>query len=283
MIKVDFREPDADEWRAWKESAERKTRELVARYAASGDCEIEDRIYKAMRQVIFDAFGGKCAYCERKFTLDQTGDVEHFRPKKGVVDEHDRPVKIETDNGERDHPGYYWLAYDWRNLLPSCSRCNRLSRTRDGRLVGKGARFPVLGFRAQSPGEEAQERPVFLHPVFDDPQQHLALDENTGILYAKTSRGQSCIDLLDLNREGMPEERRMRYLGFQALLCGLLAAVHHHQDEDVRHTLRLMRAYKAGQAEFACVGRQALLVHRGELLLLQEYFEALSISVQVDG
>jgi uncharacterized protein (TIGR02646 family) len=94
-----------------------------------------------MRSVLFDAFLGKCAYCEVQFVLDQTGDVEHFRPKAGVVDEHDQRV---------DHPGYYWLAYEWSNLLPSCSKCNRLTKTKDGRRVGKGERFPVMGRRASS-------------------------------------------------------------------------------------------------------------------------------------
>jgi hypothetical protein len=23
-----------------------------------------------------------------------------------------------------EHPGYFWLAYHWKNLLPSCAFCN---------------------------------------------------------------------------------------------------------------------------------------------------------------
>ncbi|MEF9674035.1 hypothetical protein QNM99_25505 [Pseudomonas sp. PCH446] len=39
-------------------------------------------------------------------------DVEHYRPK-GAVSE------------DASHPGYWWVAMDWDNLLPSCIDCNR--------------------------------------------------------------------------------------------------------------------------------------------------------------
>ncbi len=38
-------------------------------------------------------------------------DVEHYRPKNAVAD--------------TEHEGYWWLAMDWTNLLPSCIDCNR--------------------------------------------------------------------------------------------------------------------------------------------------------------
>jgi hypothetical protein len=45
---------------------------------------------------------------------------------------------------EFEHPGYYWLAYEWTNLLPSCYDCN--SFRRHGTMKagpGKNERFPV--------------------------------------------------------------------------------------------------------------------------------------------
>ena len=80
----------------------------------------------------------KCAYCE--YRLSRTDwDVDHYRPKARVY-------------GRDDHPGYYWLAYEWDNLLPACKHCNQLrsdpptlgnlGRTR-GR--GKGDKFPPSG------------------------------------------------------------------------------------------------------------------------------------------
>lgn len=57
----------------------------------------------------------KCAYCECDLTGDY-GAVEHYRPKKGWQEKHHDTLH---------EPGYYWLAYEWNNLLCSCDKCNR--------------------------------------------------------------------------------------------------------------------------------------------------------------
>lgn len=57
-------------------------------------------------------FHGKCAYCETYYSSSAPVDVEHFRPKGAV-------------EGDAVHPGYWWLAMAWDNLLPSCIDCNR--------------------------------------------------------------------------------------------------------------------------------------------------------------
>lgn len=66
---------------------------------------------------------GKCAYCERFYKLD----VEHYRPKGEIRGE---------DNELIRNSGYYWLGYEWSNLLPACISCNR-----EG---GKTSKFPHL-------------------------------------------------------------------------------------------------------------------------------------------
>ena len=53
----------------------------------------------------------KCCYCERKRDQKIDSDVEHFRPKS----------EVKENSG---HPGYWWLAYEWNNLLISCKTCN---------------------------------------------------------------------------------------------------------------------------------------------------------------
>lgn len=75
----------------------------------------------------------KCAYCERIYKLD----VEHYRPKKEVRDENNTIIQVTTAAGVlKNHPGYYWLCYEWSNLLPSCISCNR-----EG---GKNSKFPTI-------------------------------------------------------------------------------------------------------------------------------------------
>ena len=79
--------------------------------------EIKSSIYGHVTvkdQLIFDQHE-KCCFCEADFTANGYGDVEHFRPKSG----YQTVVK-----GPLIKPGYYWLAYDWSNLLFSCQVCN---------------------------------------------------------------------------------------------------------------------------------------------------------------
>ena len=44
------------------------------------------------------------------------GDVEHYRPKAGYRQDAEDPL---------GRPGYYWLAYEWSNLLFCCQICNQ--------------------------------------------------------------------------------------------------------------------------------------------------------------
>ena len=76
---------------------------------------------------------GKCVYCEGKFGLVTYGDLDHYRPKQQIKQGSGKVVQIKIRGHEIPHPGYFWLAYDYRNLLPTCDRCNRTS---------KGSRFP---------------------------------------------------------------------------------------------------------------------------------------------
>jgi len=67
----------------------------------------DDGVKYALEQL----FHGKCAYCEGYFAQSQPVDIEHYRPKSRVA-------------GSK-HGGYWWLAAEWGNLLPSCIDCNR--------------------------------------------------------------------------------------------------------------------------------------------------------------
>lgn len=69
-------------------------------------------------------YKNKCAYCE-KYCYDP--EVEHFRPKGQVTGD------------QRLANGYYWLCYEWTNLLPSCHECNKVN--------AKGTKFPIKGIR----------------------------------------------------------------------------------------------------------------------------------------
>lgn len=74
---------------------------------------------------------GTCWYCETK-VHSYPGDIDHYRPK-GRVD------KV------TDHPGYWWLAFEWRNWRFVCRYCNSLNKdTETGEVSGKADKFPLL-------------------------------------------------------------------------------------------------------------------------------------------
>jgi len=131
--------------------------------------------YKAedVKTRLEELFFGKCAYCESYYAAQAPVDVEHFRPKGRVAD-------------APNHPGYWWLAAEWTNLLPSCLDCNR--RRKQGTPVvsgslqvlyetmqtGKQDCFPVEGSRAQPEENDfTRERGLLLDPARDDPDEHL--------------------------------------------------------------------------------------------------------------
>ncbi len=74
-------------------------------------------------------YNNKCAYCE---TYEPEPEIEHYRPKKQI-----------KNIARSEHEGYYWLAYEWTNLLPACHDCNK--------IVAKGNNFPIEGERVYHP------------------------------------------------------------------------------------------------------------------------------------
>lgn len=145
-------------------------------------------------------FHHKCAYCESDLR-NVEWDVEHFRPKKAVAE---RP----------DHPGYYWLAYTWANLYPSCKFCNQRREDKPtwdddtaGETAGKFYQFPLLdeAKRAMNPDANiAQEQPLLLDPCLDKPELYLKFNLlGEAVAIADDKRGLATIKICFLNRRAL--------------------------------------------------------------------------------
>jgi uncharacterized protein (TIGR02646 family) len=143
--------------------------------AEEGDHEAQSAVYHhdQVHAALERLCDRKCAYCEAPAPASASWDVEHYRPK-GRVSE------------RRDHPGYYWLAYEWDNLLLSCELCNRRRKDRptweqgdQGTTSGKVDRFPLADemTRAMAPDHDlAAEARLLLDPTVDDPEAHVRFD-----------------------------------------------------------------------------------------------------------
>ncbi|MFM8287928.1 MAG: hypothetical protein ACKOGA_14500, partial [Planctomycetaceae bacterium] len=196
MIRIDHQEPQTDAWQEWRRDCERATQALCSAVAAGKEPEIDQRLYSRFKQEHYFApdgpFGGRCAYCESQIEGTQPGDIDHFRPKKPLTHADDTPVYVSdpTTGEKRRHPGYFWLAYDWRNLVPSCAGCNRPNNLRNRKhraelKLGKRSRFPVEGQHALNDSELRSERPLLINPAEEDPAPHLKVDTSTGLMQAR--------------------------------------------------------------------------------------------------
>ena len=201
-----FAHEDFQDFDEWKKKAAAASEVLVSWQAAhtvriKGETlPVDAKIYGALKKCLKDYFFGKCAYCESVFDHVAWGDVEHYRPKRGVTE-------------DKEHPGYYWLAYCTNNLMPTCQLCNQ----------GKGKRnhFPITGKRAMKPVDDvSQELPELLSPyeendcgpgaahvkyVFEESERELM---PTGRIEGITIRGEKSVYLYDLNRAALVKQRR---------------------------------------------------------------------------
>ncbi|OQY45396.1 MAG: hypothetical protein B6247_29010 [Candidatus Parabeggiatoa sp. nov. 2] len=158
-----------------------------------------------VRQVLEALYDYKCAYCETNTTAGATLQVDHYRPKNKIQE-------------ESNHTGYYWLGYEWSNLMLICSQCNGKS--------AKSNKFPIAptGIRVTTPPLDNQgelnkalcradsqllldEKALLLNPEIDKPEEHLVFLPN-GQIKGITERGKKTIDICNLNRKSLVFKRK---------------------------------------------------------------------------
>ncbi|HEV7744196.1 MAG TPA: hypothetical protein VGO56_04290 [Pyrinomonadaceae bacterium] len=272
MVKIEFAEPSTEDWQKWKLRCQKATLDFCDARTI-GDCPtFDEALYKAMWKVYLSPdgpFHGKCAYCESAIDADQPGDIDHFRPKGEVRDLEGAVVSVGDEHGNfTSHPGYYWLAYDWRNLLPACADCNRPSKKKTkGTRVGKGSRFPVANEYAVSAGAEDHEQPLLINPADPDeePSLHMEFDD-LGILFAKSERGAVCERVFGLNmREALVRKRKEAfYEAFDAVLT-LIDATRAADRDRLDRTIEKLQAFKMGHAPYSAPARSGM----GQRLAIQ--------------
>ncbi|MDV6345714.1 hypothetical protein [Nitrosomonas sp. Is37] len=178
----------------------------------------------------------KCCYCESIFVDTSYGAVEHYRPKGAV---------IQDESQKKIYPGYYWLAYEWNNLLFICSRCN----------TNKGAYFPLEdnSQRARNHTQSlTNESPLLLNPVVDNPSQHL--DFHDDAIFGLTVKGKTTIKYLKLDRNELFESRKEVLDIFKQLVntAQLFYANTIHQDH-YNDALTLIKKYFCVSSKYSAM------------------------------
>jgi uncharacterized protein (TIGR02646 family) len=233
------------------------------------------KVYKdeSIKLALEKLFHGKCAYCESRYTGLHPVDIEHWRPKSEVLNDGDRKARF----------GYYWLACDWNNLLPSCIDCNRMRNHLDrfeGEtiLLGKGNWFPLAegNERATGEKEEFKEQPLLLNPCEDNPEDYLRLHEEGNVLpkidetNQPSTKAKNSIRIYGLNRDGLVYERRERSLVIQQKILVIRNLISLLNDESkntetslliedlLSHELEILNDFQRPEQPFSTMAKQLI-------------------------
>ena len=212
MIKVETEGPIREICKQWRESARKECDGTIKLWKESNQVpELNQRIWKDLKILFLnELFNEKCAYCEGRVSGHFPLDVEHYRPKKKVTENR---VAIA-------HTGYFWLAYEWHNLILACRHCNSghpsNANSENTSHPGKANEFRISGDRIVAPSENPDkwqlelqnEQPLLLNPYFDNPSNHISFDDK-GVPYARdgSDRGDETIKVCHLDRIELVEAR----------------------------------------------------------------------------
>jgi uncharacterized protein (TIGR02646 family) len=167
---------------------------------------INEKCYKKAGKHLEKLYNKKCAYCEQKYLASSDTWVEHYRPKS--------------------KENYYWLAYEWSNLIPTCTKCNR-SKNKRFPLINDSDKItepPIIrgkldAMRCRADHEYLfNEKPFVLHPEIDNPSYYLDFELDNDKKGVKISgkdiegRGTKTIEVCDLNREDLKLDRQEKVI-----------------------------------------------------------------------
>lgn len=202
----------------WIEVANRAKAELLAADESSADpterakarkkaIKDNEKVWKDKRltdkmRALSD---NKCWYCETEETRADTA-VDHYRPKSAIKE-------------CPEHPGYWWLAFDWYNYRYSCTYCNEKRIDQDTNVTGgKGTCFPLVNpdTRVFEAGDLTVEEPTLLDPMIEGDVILLSFDpdgtatsffaeEKEPVLY---KRVKDSILYYNLNKKEIKERRQ---------------------------------------------------------------------------
>jgi uncharacterized protein (TIGR02646 family) len=204
----------------------------------------DEKLYgdRTVKEALVLAQHGKCCFCEQRVRME--GDVEHYRPKGGFCQAVGEAV---------EGPGYYWLAYEWTNLLLACTICNQRFKRNLFPLAD-----PARRSRSHHDGV-AGEDPLFINPAERDPEQYISFRREIPYAIDGNPYGTATIEALGLAREVINERRRDRLNELQLLreLVSLEDGAGPELLSLIEKAKDVLTSAVEGAAEFAAMARAA--------------------------
>ena len=241
---ADLREPLKTEWDALMVKAQLATDRVIEAWETwrslgspgNFDYKLEEDVWGALKKwLLTKVFHNKCAYCETRLVRD-VYHADHYRPKGRVRIRVEGKKKLQPcttrdeDGKEFEHPGYFWLAYHWANLLPCCNYCNtalgkkdqfpvernhlavqRLAAEEVLKLQQKQIKSPRRNdvFFLQPEDLNVFEGPLLLNPYLDKPGEHIVFGDCGQISNREGSnKGLQSILVYNLQADRLREARQ---------------------------------------------------------------------------
>lgn len=213
----------------------------------------KDRFTFVFKTELFEAFSGKCVFCERIITDDRSRRILHYRPN---------PFDRRSNNYT-----YIWLNWQWPNIYPACEQCyvNYPKYWDTNHYTGNQADpkkdpFDVL-FSVEKLSK--QEVPLIIDPCFDNPARHIIFQESGDkvSIEGKTRRGKITIKTLSksLNDDKLCKERMVELKEFKELYERTLAIPDEVKNSDLlAECASDLLAECASDQQFAGMKRQFL-------------------------
>lgn len=215
--------------------------------------DFNNQIWGTIKEDLAINQSNKCCYCEIKRQPKLETDVEHFRPKKSP-----------TEN--KNHPGYWWLAYEIKNYFFACKTCNEIYKKNHFPLKNEPDRLLSCDDYIDDPESYMKlintiEKPLFIHPIEEDPEEFFIYDWRVkGRIKIFPSdkdqeRAQSTIEKIGLNNTFLKEER-FKYLNHLRLLDKKMKAALYYAEVDgkyiqVNQIAEDIKKITSAQEEFA--------------------------------
>ncbi len=151
-------------------------------------------------------YNNKCAFCESDTTAGAPMQVEHYRPK----------AKVSEDDS---HPGYYWLGYEWTNLLLACSSCNNKKRNHFPIAIGSARvkSHPVTSGILDTALSKADsqmlvdEQALLINPELENETRSYFSFSSDGKIKGNNLKGETTINICGLNRNPLLLSRKKIY------------------------------------------------------------------------
>ncbi|WP_345971325.1 hypothetical protein WCX72_05550 [Sulfurimonas sp. HSL1-6] len=202
-VKAEDEGLEGEEAEAYIQKAKDKARKAAISYK---------NIWSSLSAILSKQSNGKCWYCETKENRSDN-PIDHFRPKNKVIE-------------CVGHPGYWWLAFDWKNYRFACTYCNsrRIDVNTEG---GKHDHFPLLppAIWNRCETDNHTEYPALLDPCDIDDSSLLTYNIN-GSACAITDdenaeeyvRASTSIHLYHLNQIATKRARKSIYQSINRLV-----------------------------------------------------------------